>query len=93
LLERKCGHCHREQVKPFMNTPPELARSLLEWPNLVDLENPSLSELLTKGEHNGPAWTAAQAKTVRRWIALQRSAVRSSYRETSISTALRRGLP
>ncbi len=70
LLTSFCSACHgTDTTVPFMDAGSgNMYTSVMEWPNLVSLQVPSASSLITKGAHSGPAWQAEQATIVRAWI-------------------------
>ncbi len=70
LLTNFCSACHGpETTVPFMGpSAEEMYSSVKEWPNLVSLQAPSASSLITRGAHSGPAWQPDQLTVVRQWI-------------------------
>lgn len=73
LLRENCVACHKADRTgpPFLAEEPDLYTTLMSYPALVDVSNPANSRLLTKGEHDGPAWTDTEASTIRAWIDLE----------------------
>lgn len=68
LLENRCAACHdADRTGPAFLADP-VYDTLLEYPALVDLEDPGSSRLLTKGAHAGPAWPVTEADAVRGWV-------------------------
>jgi cytochrome c553 len=70
MLATRCGGCHTTgRIGPdFLRPEPDVRTMLLSFPALIDLDAPASSRLLTKGEHDGPAFRPAEAEVVRRWI-------------------------
>ena len=72
LLQGFCGACHSAADSVgFMAPNPDMYSSVTTWPLLVDLENHSSSRLLSKGVHDGPAWTADQRAVIGDWLGLE----------------------
>jgi hypothetical protein len=73
ILELRCAGCHgADRAGPdFLRPNPDVRTTLLTYPALVNLDAPASSRLLTKGEHAGPAFRAAEAELVRTWIELE----------------------
>lgn len=73
MLGSRCGACHGpDRTGPdFLRPSPDVRTTLLSYPALVDLETPSSSRLLTKGEHSGPALSTGEAEAVRSWLELE----------------------
>jgi len=71
ILEMACASCHEDfetsQGADFL-TPGDYYASVMTWEGLVVAGEPEMSELLNKGEHRGPAFSANDAATVSRWI-------------------------
>src|SRR5690606_30371129 len=65
-----CESCHGagRAEEPFLAPNPDVRTTLLGWPEMVRLDSPSASRLLTKGAHTGPAWTSEEAESIKRWI-------------------------
>lgn len=70
LLTNFCVGCHGLDTSvPFMDDGTSgMYASVMQWPNLISLQIPGASTLLTKGAHSGPAWQPDQATTIRSWI-------------------------
>jgi cytochrome c553 len=69
LLTGFCSGCHGADTSvPFLAPNPDMYTTVMEWPNLVSLKVPAASGLLSKGAHDGPAWQADQAETIKAWI-------------------------
>lgn len=73
LLNANCKGCHVDAEHGWMKAAPDEYTSVMAWPHLVEVLTPESSQLLTKGQHQGPAWTVEQAATVLSWIVLERS--------------------
>ena len=72
LLEGFCAACHSAADSVgFMAPDPDMYSSVTTWPLLIDLENHSSSRLLSKGVHDGPAWTADQRAIIGDWLGLE----------------------
>jgi mono/diheme cytochrome c family protein len=72
ILGGFCGGCHVGTANvDFMRPDPDTRGRMLGWPNLVNLDNPTGSSLLTKGPHSGPAFTPDQASVMLDWIELE----------------------
>ncbi|HJZ85805.1 MAG TPA: hypothetical protein VKN99_11575 [Polyangia bacterium] len=78
MLLASCASCHMgtEAAPPPPKGPPFLGAtlgafygSLKSNPRLMG--NPTTALLLTKGLHEGPAWTPAQADTVHQWLVME----------------------
>jgi cytochrome c5 len=72
LLDSTCRACHAtEPNADFMKPEPDIYTRMVEWPALVNVNEPTQSKLLTKGAHTGPAFTPEQASQVLDWITLE----------------------
>ncbi|HVK77663.1 MAG TPA: hypothetical protein VM734_30370 [Kofleriaceae bacterium] len=72
LMEGFCRACHGgTDALGFLRAEPDVHTTVMMWPGLIDLDTPSSSRVLTKGAHDGPAWTVEQAATIRSWIDLE----------------------
>lgn len=72
LLDGFCAACHTAMPGiEFLKPEPDVRSTMLGWPGLVSLPSPSASKLLTKGAHEGPAWTAEQAEVILDWVKLE----------------------
>lgn len=97
MLLRRCGGCHGagRSAPDFLRPDPDVRTTLLSYPALIDLRSPRTSRLLVKGEHSGPAFSTAEAETVRTWIEAEAAAgttVDPSARELATSpVAVREG--
>src|SRR5262249_6073784 len=78
MVLASCASCHMgtEAAPPPPKGPPFLGAtpgafygSLKSNPRLTG--NPTTALLLTKGLHEGPAWTPAQADTVHQWLVME----------------------
>jgi mono/diheme cytochrome c family protein len=75
LLEGFCAACHSAtDAVGFMAPDPDMYSAVMTWPTLVDIESPASSRLLTKGSHDGPAWTAEQKTVIMDWLAIEADA-------------------
>lgn len=75
LLDSNCKGCHvGDDGQGWMKATPDAYTTIMGWPNLVSIISPESSRLLTKGMHQGPAWTPEQAATVLSWLSLERDA-------------------
>ncbi|HLL25792.1 MAG TPA: hypothetical protein VK427_26825 [Kofleriaceae bacterium] len=81
VLLQNCASCHTtRQGIAFLAGANVMAQrdTLLGYePTVVNLTAPQSSRLLTKGIHEGPAFTAAQASSVLQWVQKQKDAVGS----------------
>lgn len=72
LLDLRCSGCHGDggtsSAPDFLASRPSVYENLKGWPALVDTARPSDSRVITKGRHDGPAWTTAEAGTIRAWL-------------------------
>lgn len=80
-LAAECLGCHgnipMDDAPAFLAAPNDLAiRDVLVAfaPEVVNLDAPQASRLMTKGLHDGPAWSASEAADVLAWIAAERDA-------------------
>jgi hypothetical protein len=72
LLDGFCAACHSGTDSiGFMSPDPDMYASVMSFPNLVDLETHGSSRLLSKGVHDGPAWTADQRLIIEDWLGLE----------------------
>lgn len=70
VLLDECGSCHTgsgSYPPKFLQADDVLMR-VVSHPGLVAPGMPEASELLTKGDHNGPAFSADAASTVTAWV-------------------------
>jgi mono/diheme cytochrome c family protein len=74
LVTGTCSGCHAgsDPAVQWMKPAPDEYTAMLAWPNLVNLETPSTSTLLIKGQHQGPPWSADQATLILGWIDAER---------------------
>lgn len=73
LLNGFCAGCHAAPgALGFLA--PDMYESLKSWPTLIDVAKPTQSRLLTKGAHDGPAWTAEQRPALIDWLTLEAAA-------------------
>jgi len=68
ILTDFCGSCHSDMVPAFLEADPDVYTTVTEWPNLLDLDAPAQSRLLTKGAHAGPALTNEQMPSILGWL-------------------------
>jgi mono/diheme cytochrome c family protein len=91
LFTMRCATCHGDggtsTAPDFLAARPSMYDNLVGWPALVDRRVPDDSRVLTKGRHDGPAWTSAEAATVRTW--LEAEAAEADPVEATPCTALR----
>ena len=75
LLDSNCAACHASEPNvDFMKPDPDIYTRMVEWPALVNTNEPTQSKLLTRGAHTGPARTPEQSSTVLGWINLEKVA-------------------
>jgi len=75
ILSANCAACHATMVNiDFLKSEPDPRQRMMQWPDLVALDAPSDSLLLSKGSHEGPALTVEQSSTILEWIQLERVA-------------------
>jgi cytochrome c553 len=77
VLDTSCASCHSgsDPSIAFVAGPDAMAqRATLMATELVNLEAPQSSRILTKGAHSGPALLASQASDLLEWIAAERDA-------------------
>ncbi len=72
MLSTTCSGCHAAGDPAWMRPLPDEYSTIMGWPRLVDVATPATSVLLTKGMHQGPAWTAEQATPILAWIEAER---------------------
>jgi hypothetical protein len=72
-LEARCQFCHGDpaMAPAFLVGSPDPYATIKAWPSLLVLDEPEQSRLLTKGDHDGPAWTDAEASDVLAWLRLE----------------------
>lgn len=73
LLEDRCAVCHADpaMAPAFLTRNPDVYDTVMAWPSLVVVEAPEQSRLITKGEHDGPAWEQAQVDEILAWVAIE----------------------
>jgi mono/diheme cytochrome c family protein len=73
LVNGTCAGCHGgSPVGPaWMKPDPDVYSTMVAYPHLLELDSPATSMLLTKGQHQGPAWSVEQAATILEWIQLE----------------------
>jgi mono/diheme cytochrome c family protein len=64
ILQSQCNACHAATLAG----PTALALTILATPSLTGGGDPASSQLLTKGEHEGPAFTASQDSVILQWL-------------------------
>jgi hypothetical protein len=69
LLTSFCAGCHVAAQPAFMAD--DMYTTMMGWPGLIDLTAPTASLLLTKGSHQGPAWTSDQRPPIEAWLELE----------------------
>jgi cytochrome c553 len=72
IITPACGGCHGVAGgagPAFMMAMPDMLQNLLSYPGIIGA-TPESSRLYAKGQHEGPAFTPAQAPIVHDWIAL-----------------------
>jgi hypothetical protein len=75
LLTGFCAACHAaDDSVGFMAPNPDMYEAVRSWPDLMNLEKPASSALVTKGAHDGPAWTVDQIPALVSWINLEADA-------------------
>lgn len=74
LLSSACAGCHAngDPAIAWMKPMPDEYATVKAWPRLVSLEAPAASLLLTKGMHQGPAWSPEQAAPILAWLEKER---------------------
>jgi len=71
ILEANCASCHEDETASqgaVFLVPGDYYASVMTWEGLVVPGEPENSELLNKGDHRGPAFSANDATTVTQWI-------------------------
>lgn len=73
ILSTNCAACHASMANiDFLNPETDIRQTILTWPSgLLDLNAPTQSRLLTKGVHDGPAFTPEQAGVMLDWVNLE----------------------
>jgi len=93
VLDTYCISCHAgsDPAVAFMVGADAMAqrKSLMEFdPQVINLEAPQSSRILTKGAHSGPALTAQTSSDVLQWISAERDAAGASGTvDTGLETA------
>lgn len=92
VLDSFCASCHSgsDPSVDFMagGTAMEQRNALMTFdPQVVNLEAPGSSRVLTKGAHSGPALTASQASEILAWITAERTAANVTGGEMGLETA------
>ncbi len=74
LISATCVGCHAgsDPAVAWMKPAPDEYTSVMAWPKLVEVATPATSNLLVKGQHQGPAWSPEQATTILSWIGAER---------------------
>lgn len=77
LLEDRCAVCHADpaMAPAFLTENPDVYDTVMAWPSLVVVETPEQSRLITKGDHDGPAWEQAQVDAILEWLAIEANPV------------------
>jgi len=74
LLALRCDSCHAGSRAGigFSQAADEEFTSIYKrvkaWPALVNTEAPSMSRFITKGQHEGPAWTSEELDKIVPWL-------------------------
>ncbi len=69
LIDAQCARCHASAVvAPVFVDAVDTYAAVMGYPGLVVPGAPGASSLVTKGLHDGPAWSAADDATIRAWI-------------------------
>lgn len=76
VLQQSCAGCHATTAKnvAFMlsdatTTPEEIRETIKAYdPPVINAEQPEVSRLLTKGQHDGPLLTSPQSSAILTWI-------------------------
>ena len=76
LMNSVCGTCHaaggiNAEFQGFMvetTKEPTIFDAVMEWPALVNKNEPGDSRLITKGAHTGRAWTEDELTVIRPWL-------------------------
>jgi len=86
ILNGFCASCHAGSMTgiDWMTPSPDIRTHILTFPGLVNLDTPTMSQLLTKGAHEGPALTSDQASALLDWIGLEKAAAGGP--DTSVET-------
>ncbi len=91
ILDTNCASCHAgsDPTVAFIKGTDALdQRATLLSSEIVSLEAPQSSRLLTKGAHSGPALLASQASDLLEWISAERDAAGvSGTADTGLETA------
>jgi cytochrome c553 len=79
VLDTSCASCHSgsDPTVAFLQgaNPMEVREKLMTFdPQVVNLEAPTSSRLLTKGAHSGPSLLATQSSDLLEWISAERDA-------------------
>jgi len=83
IFDAACAGCHSgsDPTVAFLAgaDPMGVRKTLLEYdPQVVNLEAPTSSRILTKGAHSGPALLASQASDLIEWVQAERDAANVS---------------
>jgi mono/diheme cytochrome c family protein len=73
LLDDRCAVCHADpaMAPAFLSRNPEVYDTVIAWPSLVRIDEPERSRLITKGEHDGPAWEQSQIDAILAWLEVE----------------------
>jgi len=75
ILQQFCGACHNGANGPaFLPAGADWYDTVTAWPGLVDTTDPRASRILTRGQHEGPAFSAFQLRTVTAWVEAEAAA-------------------
>jgi mono/diheme cytochrome c family protein len=76
LMQGTCAACHGGSMQfidwmaPDDDFPTEYDK-VLNWPALVNIQEPGQSRLITKGQHDGRPWTADELNIINPWLAME----------------------
>lgn len=90
VLKANCTACHAVQDPTFLagKSDLDIRDTLLKFdPQVVNLNAPQSSRLLTKGAHNGPALLADQASALLEWIQAEQTAAGATTADPTLATA------
>lgn len=76
LMEGTCASCHAgsrqfiEFMQPDDNFPTPYDK-VVNWPSMVNVEDPGQSRIVTKGLHEGRAWTVEELNIINPWLTME----------------------
>lgn len=92
VFDSTCASCHSGSVPTIAfiaGADPMAQRDTLLASEVINLEAPQSSRILTKGAHSGPAFLASQASDLLEWLAAERDASGATGGvDTGLETAL-----